>query len=38
MYISVDSLLENSKGLDVVKYIKQYNEIIMPKLIKYLIS
>lgn len=38
MDISVDSLLENSKGLDLVKYIKQNGDRIMPKLIKYLIS
>lgn len=34
----MDSLLENSKGLDLIKYVKENAAQILPKLIGYLIS
>lgn len=38
MEVSVDSLLENPKGMDTSKYIQQHSERLLPTLIDYVVS
>lgn len=38
MEVSVDSLLENPSGMDVVRYIRQHSERVLPSLLQYVVS